>query len=156
MLTCATVFEPIANTFRPNVVYLIASIESAAIPSHIQPSAGKPKIGSVEKSRNAREMPETICAFVMSMIVPRTTICRPSVAMNGGTLPSKMMTPLMSPIKVVAATATMIDAGIDHLKASWSLMNIDDSTPERPTTAPTDRSMPPDMMTKVMPMAMTP
>ena len=89
----------------------------------------------------------------------------PSVAMNGGILPAVTMRPLRPPKIMPAATeirmATMyagapvrpIAPSQPPFAASMSVMVM---APTATSVEPTARSMPPEMMTNVMPSAMIP
>lgn len=66
-----------------------------------------------------------------------------------------MTIPLAAPKAVVAVTASSIAAAGDH--GASELVNVYAKTVhERANNDPTDRSIPPQMMTRVMPMAKMP
>ena len=69
--------------------------------------------------------------------------------MNGWMLNLVMTKPTISPRKDPAASTVMITAQAGQPSRS----RVAASTEPRAITAPTDRSIPPDRMTKVMPMA---
>ena len=76
----------------------------------------------------------------------------PNVAMNGGRLRKAISAPLirpMSPAKISEITSV----GSTATPQFFIIMAI--SRPVRAMFEPTDRSIPPEMMTNVMPMAMT-
>ncbi len=77
----------------------------------------------------------------------------PKVAMKGGTLNFVMTMPLTSPGKTEAARTSSDAAAMVQPtgmpEASKSCMSLAAPTEARPITKPTERSMPPVMMTKV-------
>ena len=89
----------------------------------------------------------------------------PSVAMKGGILPQETSAPLTLPIMQPiskAARMPMIKAGSPVMPAAvsspvgYSLMNTISTAPTAGNVEPTARSMPPEMMTNVMPRATMP
>ncbi len=86
-----------------------------------------------------------------------------SVAMNGGK-PKRLMRnawnkPIPRPIRrviAIAATTTTAEGSPVLSPRSHSVINLAAITDENATTAPTDRSIPPEMMTTAAPMARTP
>ena len=89
----------------------------------------------------------------MTSARPRAT-CRPaSVTMNGSRRKRVEMTPCSAP-KAAPQTTTNSRVGIRPQPAVVMIVAV--STLDRLSSAPTDRSMPAVMMTKVMPTAMMP
>ena len=89
----------------------------------------------------------------MTSARPRAT-CRPaSVTMNGSSRKRVEMTPCMAP-KAAPQATTKRTVGISPQPAVVMIVAV--STLERLSSAPTERSMPAVMMTKVMPTAMMP
>ena len=87
-----------------------------------------------------------------------TTLARPrarnmtaSDAMNGWMSKTWTMTPIRSPQQVPMRTPTTSTTG----NGAPAVNNLAVMSPTRATTAPTDRSIPPARMTKVMPTART-
>ncbi len=85
---------------------------------------------------------------------PRPTLSMPSVATKGGTASRATSTPLIEPSAVPVATpARMPTSGW------WALMpvtRLPATIPEMASSEPTERSMPPQSTTKVIPMARMP
>src|SRR5271155_3454512 len=77
----------------------------------------------------------------------------PSVTMKGGMAPLVMRKPLTAPVAAPAARQPRIPI---HHGRSRSDVSIAPTTPERASMEPTERSMPADEMTNVMPIANTP
>ena len=71
--------------------------------------------------------------------------------MNGWISKTWIMRPTTRP----SSEPTRIDSGMTTAGRPALLEQVAASTPDRAATAPTDRSMPPVRMTKVMPTAMT-
>ena len=86
------------------------------------------------------------------MIAPLIIVMEPRVAMKGGILPSKIMKPLIMPnmTDAIRARDTAIQISMPFFISKATKM------PAKPTTDPTDRSIPPAMMTKVIPSATIP
>ena len=77
----------------------------------------------------------------------------PSVAMKGGILAFAMRMPLTAPTRAPAASA----AGMPSQSGRPALVTTRPMTTEQKViVVPTDRSMPPVMITKVTPIARTP
>src|SRR5690348_2987348 len=83
---------------------------------------------------------------------PRAETSIASVTMNGTNRPYAMSTPLTSPAPIPTSSAqiTMTNAPYD-----W-VASVVAQTDANATSAPTDRSIPPPMMTNVMPTVTTP
>ena len=77
----------------------------------------------------------------------------PSVAMNGGTFSLAMMIPDTAPLSApnTSAATTPTNIGIPRL-----VKNTPDITAAKVISVPTDRSMPPEIMTKVQATPSTP
>ena len=84
---------------------------------------------------------------------PRAIIIMPSVAINGGTFMREMTMPLTKPASapVKSPTMTPTQTGMPMLVTATPVI-----TAASVMTVPTERSMPPVMMTKVTPSASTP
>ncbi len=84
---------------------------------------------------------------------PRATPSMPSVTMNGGIAPLVMRKPLRAPTAAPIARQprTPIHQGRSRLEVS-----IAPTTPDTARIDPTERSMPAEQMTNVMPIARTP
>ena len=96
---------------------------------------------------------EIVAPLVISRPMPRSAYIVASVMMNGGrpicTTPKAWNRPMKTPI----ASEMEIAPAIEEAKPrSWVSSQATDSE-MTPATAPTERSMPPVMMTKVSPMA---
>ena len=86
------------------------------------------------------------------MTMPLDAVIIPRVAMNGGTLPSCITIPLMTPRTVQARSATTMERNMP-IPLCISMAERMLATPR---TDPTERSMPPEMITKVIPRATMP
>ena len=88
--------------------------------------------------------------LVISRPIPRSEVSVASVMMKGGrpilTMPKPWKRPMATPTSSVTRMAIQIG------KPAFIIMAT--MTVAKPTTAPTERSMPPVMMTKVWPTAM--
>src|SRR5580692_1817866 len=84
---------------------------------------------------------------------PRATPSIPSVTMNGGIAPLVMRKPLSAPVSAPIARqpSTPTHQGRSKLDVSMA-----PATPESASIDPTERSMPADEITKVIPIAKTP
>src|ERR1700728_3371239 len=84
---------------------------------------------------------------------PRATPSIPSVTMNGGIAPLVMRKPLSAPVSAPIARqpSTPTHQGRSKLEVSMA-----PATPESASIDPTERSMPAEEMTKVIPIAKTP
>src|ERR1700689_4763922 len=84
---------------------------------------------------------------------PRATPSIPSVTMNGGIAPLVMRKPLSAPVSAPIARqpSTPTHQGRSKLEVSMA-----PATPESASIDPTERSMPADEITKVIPIAKTP
>ena len=80
----------------------------------------------------------------------------PSVAMKGGTFPAVTMSPLRMPPSVPTASETSIAAMTAVTGSEILPMTITAETPDSASSEPTERSIPPAMMTRVMPSAAIP
>ncbi len=92
-----------------------------------------------------------VAPLVISSPMPRNAVSVASVMMKGGRpsfrMPKAWKAPMTGPSASVSPTAAQIGKSAFSSGATTVL--------DRPTTAPTDKSMPPVMMTKVWPIAMT-
>ncbi len=88
--------------------------------------------------------------------MPRAEANIASVAMNGTILPYAISTPLISPQAAPTTTAANTIAIQPMSSAIAWVPVVVAQTDASATIAPTDRSMPPPVMTKVMPTATTP
>ena len=86
----------------------------------------------------------------MTSVRPLTIPSVPSVTMNGGMRRVAIIRPFAQPHRAPHKTPARMPAGTDPV----STIVIVPSTPEHARMEPTDRSMPPDTMTSVMPSAM--
>jgi len=83
---------------------------------------------------------------------PRAATSIARVAMNGTSRPYATSRPLMEPAIVPTASAAKIMPPAPKL----CVATVVDQTPARAMSAPTDRSMPPPMITNVIPTVTTP
>ena len=96
---------------------------------------------------------EIVAPLVISRPMPRSAYIVASVMMNGGrpicTTPKAWNRPMKTPI----ASEMEIAPAIDEAKPRSCVSSQATAIEMTPATAPTERSMPPVMMTKVSPMA---
>ena len=78
------------------------------------------------------------------------------VAIKEATLPLVIMIPFMAPNIAPNAIADDTAMATAHQPSPTPLMIIMDKTPTKATIDPTDRSIPPAIMTKVIPNAIMP
>ena len=103
-----------------------------------------------EKSVNASGSPEIELPLVISRPMPLSAVSVASVMMKGGRPSLMMPNAWNTPIRLPTARVIRIASTIGTFACSSSAT----TTPEKPITAPIDRSMPAVMMTKVWPIAM--
>src|SRR5664280_2374272 len=84
---------------------------------------------------------------------PRNMIMEAKVAMNGGMSPLATLNPLNAPIAAPTRTGARI-ATARACSPGWARLAA--ITPVKATMEPTDRSMPPDRITNIMPVARMP
>ena len=92
-------------------------------------------------------MPDTGAAFVTYNANPRATIMVPNVAMKGGKRIKVTMTPLAAP----HSPPTIMPNSIPNGTGNPALTDIAAATPDRATTEPVLKSMPPVKITMVAP-----
>jgi hypothetical protein len=111
---------------------------------------------SVPKSTNPSGRPLMVELSLATAAPPRATFSMPSVTMNDGTRHRSEMQPLSSPATSPAsrqaprAIGTASQRGLDGSIRTWAPNTVPSAR-----TDPTDRSMPPTRMTKVIPTAST-
>src|SRR5947199_219645 len=91
----------------------------------------------------------TVVSAPSSRARPRTAVSEPSVTMKGGRRRSAISAPLMTPKPSPVRTA----AGSQSAPSSGSLDMVSPAIAAAARIEPTERSMPPVRMTKVMPAA---
>src|SRR5271165_1160973 len=143
---------PSAKTFLPKRVRVVITTDSAMTTSQTKNSEGIQRMSIWAKCRKGLGRPAIIRASEISMRSPRTAVIMPNVAMKGGTRPSWISTPLRTPSDAPAARATRMEG---MMGTPW-VMSTATRTLLNPTIEPTERSMPAEMMTMVIPMATTP
>jgi hypothetical protein len=115
----------------------------------IQNRLGMPRKALRENVWKASLLIEIELPLVISRPMPRSEVSVASVMMKGGspilTMPKPWNMPMATPTSSVARTA--------RKTGTPALISIATITVPKPTTAPTERSMPPVMMTKVWPTA---
>ncbi|MGY4374481.1 hypothetical protein ACVWZ3_002120 [Bradyrhizobium sp. i1.3.6] len=94
---------------------------------------------------------KTVVSAPSSRARPRTAVREPSVTMKGGRRRSAMSAPLMTPKPRPVSSA----AGSHSIPSSGSLESVNPAIADAARIEPTERSMPPVRMTKVMPAAST-
>jgi len=95
---------------------------------------------------------DIVLAPVINRITFLTTVMDAIVAMNGGTFALCTRTPLNNPTNILAPMAMRIDT----MTGIPLTMHMETTIPDKPTTEPTDKSIPDDVMTKVIPIAIIP
>ena len=114
-------------------------------------STGIPTTSALKKSVKAGTL--TICVRRLEMISasPRALASMASVAMKGTTLPYAMSSPLTRPQPApTASAAKTMTSQLAEFAIAW-VASVVHHTELRARMAPTDRSMPPPVITKVMP-----
>src|SRR6185295_9066125 len=113
--------------------------------------AGTPRIRAVESWRNAAPNPEIGRPEVKTRAAPRAMLIMPRVAMNAGRRPFVMRRPFTSPLAPPTPSPARMAAGTGQPPCSAQAS----TTPESASSEPTDRSIPPERITNVIPRAMT-
>ena len=95
---------------------------------------------------------------MISREIPRSTVYMPIVAMKSGIRPLVMMMPLVAPASIPTRRAIGSPAKADRADGQSGyveLLGHQHSGKDAPSaaTAPTDRSIPPEMITSVWPIA---
>ena len=93
-----------------------------------------------------------VFAPVINRIKFLTMVREPSVAIKGGTFASYTRIPLNSPTRALDAIASKMAIGI----GTPFTIPMATITPESPTTEPTEISIPDEVMTNTIPIAMMP
>ena len=112
---------------------------------------GTPSRRPVDSQRRASLKPEIGRPSVNSSDAPRATLIIPSVAMNGGSFPRVMSSPLRSPHSELVSRPASTANGTGQ--SACSRLAI--TTPDSATSEPTERSIPAERITNVMPTAIT-
>ena len=122
---------------------------SAYTTSVISTGAGTPSGRAVANSRNVSSKPEIGRPSAHIRASPRATLIMPRVAMNGGRRPIVTIAPFTSPQSAALVSASVTASG----NPAPDCKALARTTPERASTEPTERSMPPDMIANVIPAA---
>src|SRR5690606_19211970 len=145
-------FDPITYAYLPSLVRVSTMCPATATTAMISTGIGSAPMTPWPSNRNESGAPNTATAPVTISTSPRPTLSMPSVAMNGGSPTTDTSNPLTNPaIAPTAIPPRMPTSGLNPKSA----IRITPSTPARAATEPTDRSMPPVMITMVTPTAMT-
>ena len=116
------------------------------------------------KSMNGRGKPLMVALSLTTCEAPRAIDIMPSVTMNEGTFQRSDTNPLMKPQSAPTSSTSTMASGIEtsgssskrtHRARKTGTMMGAPTTAASASTAPTERSMPPMRMTKVMPTAST-
>src|SRR5450631_40068 len=148
----ASGLPPRAKVRRPYVVRLRTIQPTTATVANIQTSGGSPRILLVAKLLIAADLRIWVCLFEMRWARPTAVASIARVAINGTTRPYAISTPLTRPKPTPTINATPTTAQVPR---SWVEVVVA-QTEASPMSDPTDRSMPPPMMTKVIPTVITP
>ena len=103
-----------------------------------------------ERAESRRSKPETGRPSVKSSAQPRAMLIIPSVAMNGGSRPDV----IEQPVERDRTPKPIAERDAERNRAAGTRPLQRPTRARRPASAtsePTDRSMPPEMMTNVMP-----
>ena len=111
--------------------------------------AGTNPTRPVANTRNAASKPETGRPSVNSSAAPRAMLIVPSVTMNGGRPPQLINAPFPRPQTPPASSASVSASAIGWPPCS----ELPSTTPASATIDPTERSIPPERITNVMPTA---
>ncbi len=95
----------------------------------------------------------TGCPFAAIRATPRMIVIVPRVTMNGGIFPYATLAPLKHPTNAPITAERMIGTINGYSPGCAKVAAI---TPVSATIDPTDRSIPPDTMTNIIPMARIP
>ena len=149
----AVSFDPIAKTRRPKTVRESTTATAAASRIAIQTPGASSIHGRsgevVARSFNQVAGVFTVCSLATHFAAPRAMPSIPSVAMKGTTRRRVIARPLMRP----TTPPTAIPASRAAAGAQEDESAIAETTPERATTDPTERSIPPLTMMTVIPIA---
>ena len=150
---------PTAYTYRPYVVRLITN-QAMAYRATISTTAfGTPAIDAERPSHvNRSGTSYTDPPWARMYASPLATCITPSVAMNGGSLNSVTSPPANRPMAAQTRMPTADATSSVPVPAEvppWSRIRMAVVTAERAIRLPTLRSIPPVMMTSVMPTATT-
>ena len=116
------------------------------------------------KSMKDLGTPLMVALLLTTWEAPRAMLIMPSVTMNDGTFQRSETKPLMKPASAPTSSMATIASGIEAQGSSpmatkparnSGTMMTAPTTVARAITDPTERSMPPMRMTKVMPTAST-
>lgn len=114
-------------------------------------SQGTPNSEPLPMKSNGRSGLNTVVSLPSRRATPRMAVSEPSVTMKGGSFSQAMMAPLRKPQARPAAIA----AGTPSMPRSGTSETMTAIMAEAARMEPTERSMPPVRMTKVMPAAST-
>ena len=138
--------------FRPNTVFLEIKKLIRIIANHARNRFGTPNTLPAAIAVNPFGSPEIVFAPVIRRIIFRTIVIDAIVAINGGTFASNTSTPLKRPTSTLARIAIKIET-ITPIPDS---IHMDTIIPDSPTTEPTEISIPEEVMTNTIPIAMIP
>ena len=128
------------------------NIPRVIIASQVRNILGIPNTEPDANAVKPRGRLDMVLAPVINRITFLTTVMDAMVAINGGTFALCTRTPLNNPTNILAPMAIRIETrtGIPFT------MHMETTIPDKPTTEPTDKSIPEDVITKVIPIAMIP
>ena len=152
----ASGLPPTANVRRPNVVRFSSTQPSAATAAKISTSTGMPSGSAPKKSKKPVLLTIWVCRSDSSSASPRALANIANVAMKGTTRPYEMSTPLTAPAPAPTSNAVVTITIQWKSSAICSVPLVVAQTDASASTAPTDRSMPPPVITKVIPIETTP
>ena len=117
----------------------------------ITASQGTPKMLPLPMPAKGRSGLKTVVSAPISRAMPRTAVSEPSVTMKGGRLTQAIKAPLRKPKNRPVSSA----AGMPSSPQPGMSEAITPAIEAAARIEPTERSMPPVRMTKVMPAAST-
>src|SRR5262245_61961353 len=138
--------------YLPKTVRRRTNAVSTATTAKIHSRFGTPRIEPLAMSLNAAGNGWIVLALVNTSTTPRAIPSMPSVTMNGGRLAYETSAPFTRP----AATASTMPPRIATGMGTPWMSNSAVAHPDRPSTDPTDRSMPAVRITSSWPTAMMP
>src|SRR6516162_3747835 len=140
---------------RPKTVLVKTVQPSSTIASATTKIAGTPSSVAVPKSLNTFGNWTSVRESVTSSAAPRAILSIPSVTIKEGTLQKLETKPLIKPQIMPTTTLTATAAVIAAGTGSNSLFSTKPATiAHNAMTDPTDKSIPPIRITKVIPVAM--
>ena len=152
----ASGLPPTAKVRRPKVVRLSTTQPMIATSAKMMTSSGMPRTSWRKKSVKPGTLTIWVLRWAMISASPRAAASIARVAMKGTTPPYATSSPLIrpQPSPTSRATSTITVQWLPRAR-DW-VARVVAQTDDSATIAPTDRSMPPPVITNVMPIETTP